>query len=140
MPNSVFMDKTCVPDERSLLDVLGQKAFARWERICGVCRESGAVAQEGWHFSGKKFGWSYRLSDKKRVLIYLLPREGFFKVAFVFGDQAVEFLRTSEIDLQLLRTLVEAKKYAEGRGIRFAVQSEEETQEALELLKVKLKF
>ncbi|WP_407934750.1 DUF3788 family protein [Chryseobacterium sp. CCNWLW53] len=35
-----------------------------------------------WHFYGEKFGWSLRVKDRKRVIIYLLPREKFFKATF----------------------------------------------------------
>ena len=54
-------------------------------------------AIEEWNFSSEKFGWSFRLKDKKRVLIYLLPRDQYFKVAFVFGDKATDAILESTI-------------------------------------------
>jgi len=47
-------------------------------------------ATEEWNFSGIKYGWSFRIRDKKRVIVYLLPRDNFFKVALVFGQKATD--------------------------------------------------
>ncbi|MBI9068622.1 MAG: DUF3788 family protein [Salinivirgaceae bacterium] len=47
-------------------------------------------AVEHWNYSGKKYGWGFRLKDKKRAIIYLIPQDSYFLVAFVFGKIATE--------------------------------------------------
>jgi len=42
---------------------------------------------EEWNFPGKKYGWSFRIKDKKRAIVYLLPGDDAFMVAFVFGGR-----------------------------------------------------
>lgn len=139
MPHSIFLDPTYCPSDIQLTEALGEN-YRYWETLRDAALISGKVETEGWHFGGKKFGWSYRISDKKRVLIYLLPRDGFFKVAFVFGEKAIEEVKKSAINSDLIEELIAAKKYTEGKGIRFAIKSKEETIDALEFLKVKLEF
>lgn len=139
MPHSIFLDSTYCPTDIQLTKALDEN-YRYWETLRDAALKSGKVENEGWHFGGKKFGWSYRINDKKRVLIYLLPRDGFFKVAFVFGERAIEELKKSTINFDLIGELIAAKKYAEGKGIRFSVTSIEETMDALEFLRVKLEF
>jgi hypothetical protein len=139
MPHSIFLDPTYCPTDIQLTEALGE-SYRFWEILRDAALKSGKVESEGWHFSGKKFGWSYRISDKKRVLIYFLPRDGFFKVAFVFGEKAIEEVQRSTINPNLIEELIYAKKYAEGKGIRFSVTTKEETMDALEFLRVKLEF
>lgn len=139
MPHSIFLDPTYCPTDIQLTEALG-KSYRFWETLRDAALKSGKVEAEGWHFGGKKFGWRYRISDKKRVLIYLLPRDGFFKVAFVFGEKAIEEVKKSAINADLIDELIATKKYAEGKGIRFAIKSKGETMNALEFLRVKLEF
>jgi hypothetical protein len=139
MPHSIFLDSTYCPTDIQLTEALGEN-YRYWETLRDAALKSGKVETEGWHFGGKKFGWSYRISHKKRVLIYLLPRDGFFKVAFVFGEKAIEEVKKSTINPSLIKELMNAKKYAEGKGIRFSVSSKDETLDALEFLRVKLEF
>lgn len=139
MPHSIFLDSTYCPTDIQLTEALGEN-YRFWETLRDAALKSGKVETEGWYFGGKKFGWSYRISDKKRVLIYLLPRDGFFKVAFVFGEKAIEEVKKSAINSNLIEELIAAKKYAEGKGIRFSVSTKDETLDALEFLRVKLEF
>lgn len=56
------------------------------------------------------------------MLVYLLPREGFFKVGLVFGDKALEKIYKSTVSATIINELKAAKKYAEGKGIRITVK------------------
>lgn len=137
MPHSIFMQKEIKPDELSLKQTLGLN-FPFWEAIQNAVQDLGKVEKEAWHYSGEKHGWSYRISDKKRVLVYSLPRSGYFKVAFVFGDKALEEIQHSAIDPAIVKELLAAKKYAEGRGIRIDVKNEDVLEDILKLLNLKV--
>jgi len=132
------MYKDSIPDDQQLKIALGT-TYPFWETIKEKVKVLEPLSTENWHFSGQKFGWSYRISDKKRVIIYLLPREGYFKVAFVFGDKAVESITQSDIDPQIVKELLETKKYAEGRGIRLDVREENALADIFKLMEIKIK-
>lgn len=139
MPHSIFMQKEIIPDDAALQQALGT-THALWEEIRNATGETGKVEKEAWHFSGAKHGWSYRMSDKKRVIIYLLPRDGYFKVAFVFGEKAVEAIQETSIDPLIVEVLLSAKKYAEGRGIRIDVKDKGVVEDVLKLVEMKVRF
>ena len=93
---------------------------------------------EEWNYPGQKYGWSYRLKDKKRVIIYLLPREGYFKAAMVFGQKASEMILESSVKEEIKEELRIAKVYAEGRGIRIDIKSKAIVKDIKKLIDIKL--
>lgn len=89
-------------------------------------------------FTGEKYGWSYRISDAKRVLIYLLPRDKFFKVAFVFGVKAFDKIMTTSLAPFIITALKNAKPYTEGRGIRIEIRDASLLPDIAELIRIKI--
>ncbi len=90
------------------------------------------------YICAQKYGWSFRIKDKKRAIIYFLPREKYFKVAFVFGQKAYDIILESDISDEIKTELSKAKKYAEGRGIRIDVRNEEIISDIQKLIEIKL--
>jgi hypothetical protein len=77
-------------------------------------------------------------SKIKRVIIYLLPRNKFFKVAFVFGQKASEKILESNISDNTKAELFAAKVHAEGRGIRIEVRDRSNLKDIEKLIKIKI--
>ncbi|MFN4028252.1 MAG: DUF3788 family protein [Flavobacterium sp.] len=134
---SIFTHKTEVPTEAQLQEALGI-TYSLWQALASHTISLYPDATTQWHYSGEKFGWSYRISDKKRVLIYLLPRDQFFKVAFVFGQKATDTVLKSNIADTIKNELLVAKPYAEGRGIRLSVTDETMLNDIKQLTTIKI--
>lgn len=134
---SVFTDKNTGPDEKSLKKALGH-TFEHWQALVSFTKKNYPQATEAWHYTSEKYGWSYRISDKKRVLLYLLPRDRFFKVAFVFGQKASDQILASHVAESIKEELSKAKVYAEGRGIRLEVKDKTILPDLKELIKIKI--
>ena len=136
MDKSVFTDKNKIPSGDDLRTTLGT-TYEAWKRIREfVVSHSPAVTEE-WMYPGEKYGWSFRMKDKKRAIVYLLPREGFFKVAMVFGPAATEQVLSGNFAEKLKDDLRSAKPYAEGRGIRIDVTDEKILEEIFGLIRIK---
>lgn len=134
---SVFTDKSKKPNEIQLQEALG-KTYAYWQTFAEHTKKLYPEAAEEWNFSGEKFGWSFRIKDKKRVIIYLLPRDKFFKIAFVFGQKATDAILESDISETIKTELQAAKVYAEGRGIRIEIKKEDLLKDILKLIAIKI--
>jgi hypothetical protein len=120
---SVFTDKKHKPGIQDLKKALGS-TYNAWQNLASFTHSSYQPAKGEWKFSGEKYGWSFQIRDAKRVLIYLLPRDGFFKVGFVFGQKATDEILKSKIAESLKSEIKNAKVYAEGRGIRISVNND----------------
>lgn len=134
---SIFIDKTVKPTDKDLVDKLDSK-YELWKRIHDLVLSKYPKGLAEWNFPGKKYGWSFRIKDKKRAIIYLLPRDNYFKVAFVFGDKAVNEIMNSQISDDIKTELGKATKFAEGRGIRIEVQNDSIIPDIEQLINIKL--
>lgn len=134
---SIFTDKQTEPSAADLENALGN-TYSLWKELAAYTKEMYPNAIEKWHFSGDKYGWGFRISDPKRVLVYLLPRDRFFKVAFVFGQKATDLILESSISEAIKTELRTAKAYAEGRGIRIDVNNNTQINDLKALIHIKI--
>ncbi|WP_294676642.1 DUF3788 domain-containing protein [uncultured Fluviicola sp.] len=139
MDTSVFSNKEIIPGDQALSEEL-KKTGDLWNSIRDYVQKKAPDSVEEWKYSGKKFGWSFRINDKKRVIVYLLPREAYFKAAFVFGQKATDAIINSTISDTIKKELLSAKVYAEGRGIRIDVRDPEVLEDIRRLIEIKLAY
>jgi hypothetical protein len=134
---SVFTDKEAEPAEKDLAEKLGD-TYPLWNQVVEFVMKKYPFGMEDWNYPGKKYGWNLRIKDKKRAIIYLLPREGYFKTAFVFGDKASEVVWNSNVSTGIKTDLKKATRYAEGRGIRIDVKNDMILPDIQRLVEIKL--
>ena len=120
METSFFTDLTKIPGNDDLKIAIGD-LFPLWMEIRDFVFDKYPVAVEEWHIAVKKYGWGFRIKDKKRAIIYLSPREGFFRVAMVFGQKATDQILNADISADIKDELINSKVYVEGRVIRLEV-------------------
>jgi hypothetical protein len=139
MDTSVFPVKANMPGEAELKKALG-KTYLLWQKVSNLvyAKEPGATSE--WIFPGEKYGWSFRVKNKKRVIIYFIPQQGVFSVAFVFGNKAFSEIMQSNISPAIKDSLSSAKVYAEGRGLRIDVNSDDILPGIIQLVDFKLAF
>lgn len=135
---SIFTDRKSVPDTGDLENSLG-KLYASWNELVEYVHSQYNASKEEWSYPGEKYGWSFRLKDNKRVIIYLLPRNNFFKAAFVFGEKAYEQVMKSRVSQNIKDELSSARVYGEGRGIRIDITGKTIIKDIKTLIDIKLK-
>ncbi len=138
MDSSIFMDKALKPDSTELQKALGIKYYL-WMDIRDYVFEKYPKATEEWNYPGAKYGWSFRIKDKKRAIVYLLPSEQSFRVALVFGEKATHQALESLISPSIKKEIEAAPVYAEGRGFRIDVANEQLLSDIKTLIDIKLK-
>lgn len=139
MDKSIFEDKSAIPTDQDLKNALGG-TFPLWNEIRDYVIQKYPGAVEDWNCPGKNYGWSFRIKDKKRAIIYLLPRDGHFKAAFVFGENAAAELLKSDISSKIKKELEAARVYAEGRGIRVEIKDGRIAKDIKKLIDIKLSY
>ena len=137
METSIFMDLTKKPETADLVIPLGN-TFSIWKEISDFVFEKYPAAIEDWHVAVKKYGWGFRLKDKKRAIIYLSPRLGFFHVAMVFGQRATDQILNSDISANIKEELINSKVYVEGRVIRLEIHDGTFVNDIKKLVEIKI--
>jgi hypothetical protein len=138
MALSIFDDKSKKPSDKDLSDALEDRILL-WNNIRDFVLKEFPDADDERHYSGKNYGWSCRLKDKKRVIIYLTPYDGYFKASLVFGEKATLDAIDSDLSKDIKEIINSAKVYAEERGFRIDITNEDIIEDIKKLIKIKLK-
>jgi Protein of unknown function (DUF3788) len=137
MSANVFIDKLAKPDDQALVSALG-KTYPLWAEIeKHIATTLGESVQE-WKYYGLKSGWTMKTLYKKRNLFFFTAYKGYFRIAFVFGDRAVAEIVSSDLPKAVIEEITNAKKYAEGRGIRIDVKTRRDVESVKKLIAFKV--
>ena len=134
---SIFQNKTITPTDNDLVEKL-DSTYKLWIQLQNFVLSKYPDGLSEWNYPGKKYGWSFRIKDKRRAIIYFLPRDKYFKVAFVFGQKATDSVMVSDILPEITTDLMQARKYAEGRGIRIDIKNELRIPDIQKLIEIKM--
>jgi hypothetical protein len=137
MALSAFDDKSNEPQATDLKSTLGRSS-AHWDSLIAHIAAEYTPLDKTWNFAGAKWGWSLRLKQKKRTVLYMTPCNRHFLVGLVLGEKAVNAAHACPLPDSILAIIDEAKKYAEGRGVRIEVKNKGDLAIAEELAAVKM--
>lgn len=138
MALSALDDKSQVPTESDLAVVLGP-AKKLWDEVCEALAAEFSPLTRKWSYSGKPWGWSLALKQKKRTILYLTPSEAFFYAGFALGERAVDAARQGGLPPSVVEVIETSRKYAEGRAVRLEVHTTEDVPHVLEIASAKMK-
>lgn len=136
---SIFTDKKVQPANAHLRIALAE-TYEYWKEIITLTDKLFPENIKEWFVSGAKYGWAFRIKDKKRALIYLLPRDSFFKVSFVFGQKASDEIFQSKVSEIIKTGLKSAKVYKEGRSITLEIKDGQLMTDIQKLIEIKIKY
>lgn len=134
MAESFFPDKLHVPDGEQLRAALGGSA-PLWDAVAALPKGQGE-----WKFYTRAAGWVYPVKLGKRTLFYMMPKEGRFRLTFVYGERAARAAKSAGLPPAVLGALLDATAYAEGRSVSFEVAREEDLDTVCRLLELKLAY
>lgn len=137
MALSAFEDKASPPGDRALEEMLGRTSNL-WHRLKNDLQEAHGPLTEEWTFSGKSYGWSFRLKQKKRTLVYMTPCRAYFLASFALGEKACRAAQSAGLSAPVLAVIEGAPKYAEGRGVRMPVRSRRDVDNVKSLAAIKV--
>lgn len=133
MTGNVFSDRRHQPTSGDVESLLGTRR--EWLQELIASGEKPLVVQ--WKYYGAKIGWTLKLFERSRNLCFITVGKGRFWVAFVFGDRAVEAIQASALPAAVISEIRDARRYAEGRGIRLEISSRRVLGHAMTLLDIK---
>ena len=114
------------------------RSWAAWHALVGWLSEHYAPLSEEWKFAGAQWGWSLRAKRRKRTIVYLLPCRKYFRVTLILGDKAVNLLRQSGLPQPISTEIRQAKRYPEGRVVRFTIRFKNQLPPIMQLVEAKM--
>jgi hypothetical protein len=137
MTPNAFINKPKQPTNAELAAALGP-AKAAWNQLLADLAHEFGVNVHEWNSYSLKAGWSLRVKRKERTIVWLAPCPGCFRVAFILGDKAVLAAQAAKLPKHILKIISEAKRYAEGTGVRLEVKSSKDIAMLKKLAAIKL--
>jgi hypothetical protein len=137
MALSAFDDKSKKPRPINLKKTLGRTA-GHWENLITHISEEYPPLEETWLYAGAQWGWSLRLKQKKRAILYMTPCKGYFYVGFALGEKAVKAAHDARLPASLVAAIDGAQKFAEGRAVRLEIRNKKELENARKLAAIKM--
>jgi len=134
---SAFDDKSKEPQAADLRSTLGRSS-GHWDSLEAHIAADFAPLEKTWTFAGAKWGWSLRLKQKKRTVLYMTPCSKHFLVGFALGEKAVKAAHAAPLSEPVLAIIDGASKYAEGRGVRLIVKTKKDLAAVKALAAVKM--
>jgi hypothetical protein len=135
-PNA-FIGKAKKPTDAELATALGP-AKAIWDQLLADLADECGIVDQEWNSYSPKAGWSLRLKHEQRNIVYLSPRQGCFLASFALGDKAMQAARQCKFSPTVIKIINEAKKYAEGTGVRLQVKAPKDIESVKKLAAIKL--
>lgn len=138
MPVNYFVDKATEPQNKELEIALGS-TFPLFEEIFRYLVDTHRDVRLEWKQYSKKMGWQLKLLKGKRNIMFVVPFDGYFIVAFIFGDKAAGQVMESDLPEAIKTGLRDAKKYMEGRVINITImQDTKNVDDIMKLIEIKL--
>ena len=132
-----FNSKLQQPTDEMLASALGETKKILDDIISFIKAEFGESHIE-WKYYGAKFGWSLKIYNKKRNVVFVGPEDGYFRLAFTFGQKAYIEIINSNLPDSIKQQLIEAKVYVEGRPLRLEIRNQKDAEPLWQLIKIKL--
>jgi len=118
---NAFRGKANQPTDAEVAAALGSTAKLWNDFIQWMADKEGITAQEWKGIVVNKYGWSLRLKQKARNIVYLGPGNGCFMVSFVLSDKALTQAKQQHLPQRVQDVLNTAPRYPEGNGVRLVV-------------------
>jgi hypothetical protein len=125
------------PPSRAELEAALGAALPLWHGMVQSVEETCSPLGQAWQPSKSDFGKMCLLQFKKRTLLYLTPDRDCVLLAVVLGEHAFNLALASSLPEAIKNLLLTAKPYAEGRGIRFSINSTEDLPTVAKLVEIK---
>ena len=137
MSVTFFSDKTVIPDEARFADALGN-SYELYDKIRTFIGNNYGNITPVWKFYGPKSGWVLKILLKKKNLFFMIPYNGYFRVAFTLGEKAFDRILVSDLPDNIKEQWKEATNHTEGRTVQFDVKDQNDYNLVTRHIEIKL--
>lgn len=138
MEPSAFADKAAPPTDAAVEAILGP-AVDRWRSLRAALDAAFGPLDSSWAFSGRAYGWSLRLRQRDRAVVYLTPLPGRFRASLALPDRSMADALAADLPASVRARVLDAPLYAEGRAIRLEIAGDDEVAGLLTLVRIRVR-
>lgn len=137
MDKPVLTDKEQFPTEEVIFSNIGE-AKVHWETLFGVIDSRYPEFSSEWRYYKDGKSWLLKTQKKSKTIFWLSVHQNAFKVSFYFGDKAESAIFNSSIPESLKESFKFGKRYGKIREITIQVESQDDIENVLQLIEIRL--
>lgn len=135
----VLTDPNVQPTDELVFSIIGENS-AYWENLIEHLYEKHLNITEEWRFYNDGKSWLYRALQKKKTLYWIGVIKDTFRISFWFGDKAEPIIEASSLPEKIKEEFRNAKRYGKIRPVSIEMHSNEDLQNVILLLQLKVKM
>ncbi|MCL2116258.1 MAG: DUF3788 domain-containing protein [Methanobrevibacter sp.] len=137
MATSIFDIKEIIPNDEDLEGVLKSSLDTFNKLISYLKSEYGSLNKE-WKFYSKNAGWTLRISNKKRNLVFISPNDDYFLVNINMSVKVSKIvLDLDDVSDNTKELIKQGKVYAEGTSVLIEVRNKEDLEDIKTILNIR---
>ena len=137
MDKPILKDKDLFPTEEVIFSHIG-KAKTHWKKLFAFVNSKYPEFLSEWRYYKDGGAWLLKTQKKSKTIFWLTVFENAFAITFYFGDKAEPAILNSEISEDLKESFKTGKRYGKIRGITIQVESEDDIDNILLLIEIRL--
>ena len=137
MDKPVLTDKEQFPTEEVIFSNIG-KAKTQWKTLFEYIDERYPEFSSEWRYYKDGQNWLLKTLKKSKTMFWLSVHQNAFKITFYFGDKAESAILSSAISGSLKDSFKYGKRYGKIRGITIQIDSQNDIENVLLLIEIKL--
>jgi len=133
---SSFSDKTVVPNDDMLTEVLTTGSKAHWDSIRHYAESFCGTISEQWQYNSLKVGWLLNIKSGRRTLLYLIPTDMYFKAVFMLDESRISAIKKAGLPDHVIAHIMETTPHAEIRTFSVEIKDETDVDTVRKLIEV----
>jgi hypothetical protein len=133
-------DKTVEPDDKLVLSLIGEKRMVLWQNILDGITKNYSDISWSWNYYNDGKQWLFKLVRKKKTIFWgAIVSTGEFRISLYFGDKAAPIIESGDLPEKIKAEFRTAKKYGAIRAVTMLVNSDQDVENILKLVAIKMK-
>lgn len=138
MSKGLFTDKTLMPTENIIREVIGKSA-KNWDILFNYLSEDLKLKAE-FRFYGVNYGWAMRFIKSGKSIIAIYPNKNCFTVQIILNKNQVDSALSENLDLRIVQTIKDTEPIHEGKWIYLVINESTEMKDILKIVQIRIKI
>ena len=135
----VLTDPAVQPTEELIYSIIGENSVY-WEKIVDHLYEILTDITEEWRFYNDGKVWLYRALRKKNTIYWIGVQKDTFRVSFWLSEKAIPMIESSDLPERIKEEYRNAKPFNHSRCVTVIMGSDEDLENVMKLIDLKLKI
>jgi hypothetical protein len=135
----VLGDKSIFPSDEILHSIIGDK-MVFWQRLISYVKDNYKDITEEWRYYNDGKQWLFKMQQKKKTIFWASVLKDTFRITFYFGNKAESVIEGSTLPQKVKDGFRDARRFGTLRPISTIVNENQDLDNILKLIDVKVKL